>query len=85
MDRELKLGIMHTEARQKFINDLMQWAALSQNGGEYYISVNGCRMWLSLQEVTKMLNGLRCDLSDAINDLKQRAAPGSLPINWEEK
>lgn len=37
MERELKLEIMHTEARQKFINDLMQWTALSQNGGEYYI------------------------------------------------
>lgn len=85
MDRELQLKIMHAEARRNHASDLMQWAALSQDGGEYYISVNGNRMWVSLQEVTKMLNGLRCDLSEAINDLKQRVAPGSLPINWEEK
>lgn len=46
---------MHVEARQKFINDLMQWTALSQDGGEYYISVNGSRMWLSEHEMNTLL------------------------------
>ena len=55
MDRELQLKIMHAEARQKFINDLLDWAGKSMDNGEYYISVNGNRMWLSEHEMNTLL------------------------------
>lgn len=74
MERELKLEIMHAEARQKFINDLMQWTELSQNGGEYCFSVNGCRMWLSYKEAQDVIATIRIGINDKLDLLRQQAA-----------
>lgn len=74
MERELKLEIMHAEARQKFINDLMQWTELSQNGGEYCFSVNGCRMWLSYKEAQSVIVTIRTAIMYELYQLHQQAA-----------
>lgn len=85
MERELKLEIMHVEARQKFINDLMQWTALSQNGGEYYISVNGCRMWLSYKEAQSVIATIRTGINERLDLLHQQAADNQTQtIKWKE-
>lgn len=46
---------LHLEARKGLIRDLMQWTKESGDGGEYYISVNGNRMWLSKHEMNTLL------------------------------
>lgn len=46
---------LHLEARKGLIIDLMQWTKESGDGGEYYISVNGNRMWLSAHEMETLL------------------------------
>lgn len=46
---------LHLEARKGLIRDLMQWTKESGDGGEYYISVNGNRMWLSAHEMETLL------------------------------
>ena len=43
------------EAREKLIHDLMDFAKQSGDGGEYFISVNGMRMWLSYKEINSLL------------------------------
>lgn len=52
MDEKKRL---HLEARKDLIRDLMQWTKESGDGGEYYISVNGSRMWLSAHEMETLL------------------------------
>lgn len=45
---------LHLEARKGLISDLLQWTKESGDGGEYCISVNGSRMWLSEHEMNSM-------------------------------
>ena len=52
MDEKKRL---HLDARKNLIRDLLQWTKESGNGGEYYICVNGCRMWLSEHEMNTLL------------------------------
>lgn len=52
MDEKKRL---HLEARKGLIRDLLQWAKESGDGGEYCISVNGNRMWLSEHEMNILL------------------------------
>lgn len=52
MDEKKRL---HLEARKDLIRDLLQWTKESCEGGEYYISVNGSRMWLSEHEMNTLL------------------------------
>jgi len=85
MERELKLEIMHAEARQKFINDLMLWSEKSENGGEYCFSVNGCRMWLSHKEAQSVIFTIRTAINDKLYLLRQQAADKQTQtIKWEE-
>lgn len=85
MERELKLEIMHTEARQKFINDLMLWSEKSENGGEYCFSVNGCRMWLSHKEAQSVIFAIRTAINYKLDMLLQQAADKQTQtIKWEE-
>lgn len=46
---------LHLEARKGLIRDLQQWTKESGDGGEYCISVNGSRMWLSEHEMNILL------------------------------
>lgn len=85
MDRELKLELMHAEARQKLINDLMLWSEKSENGGEYCFSVNGCRMWLSHKEAQSVIVAIRTAINDKLYLLRQQAADKQTQtIKWEE-
>lgn len=85
MERELKLEIMHAEARQKFINDLMLWSEKSENGGEYCFSVNGCRMWMSHKEAQSVIVAIRTAINDKLDFLHQQAADKKTQtIKWEE-
>jgi hypothetical protein len=58
MDRDKQLKQMHTEARKRLVRDLIDYAGHSQDGGEYFISVNGMRIWLSSHEVSMLLSRL---------------------------
>lgn len=60
---ELEKKKAHTEARLNAVQDLIQFTQQSGNGGEYFISVNGMRLWLSPTEMHKVLRGLRSDLN----------------------
>lgn len=53
---EKEKKIAHVDARIKMAKELMGFADQSQDGGEYFISVNGMRMWLSYFEVKSMLS-----------------------------
>ena len=46
---------LHLEARKDLIRDLMQWTKESGDGGEYCISGNGNRLWLSAHEMETLL------------------------------
>lgn len=74
MGRELQLQINHAEARAKLITDLLDWAGKSMDNGEYYISVNGNRMWLSFQELSLLLLQLRSDANQRLDVLLRQAA-----------
>ena len=60
---ELEKKKAHTEARLNAVQDLIQFTQQSGKGGEYFISVNGMRLWLSPTEMHKVLRGLRSDLN----------------------
>lgn len=84
MDRELKLEIDHAEARVNLITDLLDWAGKSMDKGEYFISVNGNRMWLSFQEVSLLLFQLRSDTNQRLDVLlRQAAEEKTQTIPWE--
>ena len=84
MGRELQLQINHAEARVKLITDLLDWAGKSMDNGEYYISVNGSRMWLSFQEVSLLLFQLRSDANQRLDVLLRQAAEDkTAKIPWE--
>lgn len=84
MDRELQLQINHAEARANLIADLLDWAGKSMDNGEYYISVNGNRMWLSFQEVSLLLFQLRSDTNQRLDVLRRQAAEDQAQtIQWE--
>lgn len=85
MDRELQLEINHAEARVNLITDLLDWAGKSMDEGEYYISVNGNRMWLSFQELSLLLFQLRSDTNQRLDVLRRQAADNQAKtIQWEE-
>ena len=85
MDRELKLEIDHAEARVNLITDLLDWAGKSMDKGEYFISVNGNRMWLSFQELSLLLFQLRSDTNQRLDVLRRQAADNQAKtIQWEE-
>ncbi len=84
MDRELQLQINHAEARSNLIADLLDWAGKSMDNGEYYISLNGNRMWLSFQEVSLLLFQLRSDTNQRLDVLRRQAAEDkTAKIPWE--
>lgn len=85
MDRELQLEINHAEARVNLITDLLDWAGKSMDNGEFYISVNGNRMWLSFQELSLLLFQLRSDTNQRLDVLRRQAADNQAKtIQWEE-
>lgn len=85
MGRELQLQINHAEARANLITDLLDWAGKSMDNGEYYISVNGNRMWLSFQELSLLLLQLRSDTNQRLDVLRRQAADNQAQtIQWEE-
>ena len=84
MDRELQLEINHAEARVNLITDLLDWAGKSMDNGEFYISVNGNRMWLSFQELSLLLFQLRSDTNQRLDVLRRQAAEEkTAKIPWE--
>lgn len=84
MDRELQLQIDHAEARVNLITDLLDWAGKSMDKGEYFISVNGNRMWLSFQELSLLLFQLRSDANQRLDVLLRQAAEDkTAKIPWE--
>ena len=84
MGRELQLQINHAEARANLITDLLDWAGKSMDNGEYYISVNGNRMWLSFQELSLLLFQLRSDTNQRLDVLRRQAAEDkTAKIPWE--
>lgn len=84
MDKELQLQINHAEARANLIADLLDWTGKSMDNGEYYISVNGNRMWLSFQEVSLLLFQLRSDTNQRLDVLRRQAAEDQAQtIQWE--
>lgn len=70
---------LHIEARRDLIRDLLQWTKESGEGGEYSISVNGNRMWLSEHEMNTLL--VRLDM------FLRNEYPGydNKPQNWRSK
>lgn len=58
MERKQLLEKMHNEARYNLVKDLQGFVKQSGDGGEYYICVNDMKMWLSQQEVMRLLGVL---------------------------
>ena len=63
---ELEKKKAHTEARLNAVQDLIQFTQQSGKGGEYFISVNGMRLWLSDFEMHHALRELRRLLSNRL-------------------
>ena len=77
-ERDKQLQMMHDEARLKSVQDLIQFTQQSGKGGEYFISVNGMRLWLSEFDTLDMLRVLRYSINSRFKGYAEEPPKGML-------